>query len=155
MKRSETVGAVHTHIHTHTHGNLTNKKTRGKQMKRTKTQKGITLIALIITIVILLILAVVAIRAVQNTGIITHAKNAVSDYEVAQDEEEAMLQKYLNVLNEETKTETDAGGEKYKAVPVGTNCEKYYVDIDKETEGPEGIIYIDKAKTVSGSWERI
>ena len=49
-------------------------------MKKAKTQKGITKIALIITILVLLILAVVAIGTVQNTGIITHAQNAKSQY---------------------------------------------------------------------------
>lgn len=58
-------------------------------MKR--TMKGITLIALIITIVILLILAVVAINEVQGDGIIAHAKNATSDYEKAQNEEQEKL----------------------------------------------------------------
>lgn len=56
-------------------------------MKKTKTQKGITLIALIITIVVLLILAVVAIGAVRNGGIITHAQNTKLIYQVAQIEE--------------------------------------------------------------------
>lgn len=79
------------------------------EQKRTRQEKGITLIALIITIVVLLILAVVAIRAVQDGGIIDYAKNARDDYQAAQDEEETMLQNYLNVLKEETKTETEEG----------------------------------------------
>ena len=61
------------------------------KMKRTKTQKGITLIALIITIIVLLILAVVAIGALQNTGIITHAKNASSETTIAQEKEQITL----------------------------------------------------------------
>ena len=43
-------------------------------MRRTKAQKGITLVALIITIIVLLILAVVTINAVVDDGIIKHAK---------------------------------------------------------------------------------
>jgi len=60
-------------------------------MKKTKLEKGITLIALIITIVILLILAVVTIGAVQNGGIITHAQNTKLIYQVAQIEEALKL----------------------------------------------------------------
>ena len=44
--------------------------------KKSREQKGITLIALIITIVVLLILAVVAIEAVQDGGIIQYAQKA-------------------------------------------------------------------------------
>ena len=53
-------------------------------MKKTKTEKGITLIALIITIVVLLILAVIAISAVQDSDIIKYAKEAVDKAEPAQ-----------------------------------------------------------------------
>ena len=68
------------------------------KMKRTKTQKGITLIALIITIIVLLILAVVAIGTLQNTGIITHAQNARDEYEKAQTNEQAKLEEYLGEI---------------------------------------------------------
>jgi len=61
------------------------------KMKKTKTQKGITLIALIITIVILLILAIVTIGAVQESGIIGHAQKAASDYTIAQEKEQIGL----------------------------------------------------------------
>ena len=60
-------------------------------MKRTKTQKGITLIALIITIVVLLILAVVTINAVQDGGIIGHAKNASKEYKAGVELEQINL----------------------------------------------------------------
>lgn len=60
-------------------------------MKRTNTQKGITLVALIITIIVLLILAVVAISSVQETGILRFAKKANSEYEKAKIEEEVQL----------------------------------------------------------------
>ena len=53
-----------------------------------KGNKGITLVALILTIVVLLILAVVAIRAVQGDGILSHAKNAQTKYNSAQEEEQ-------------------------------------------------------------------
>ena len=59
--------------------------------RKSKTQKGITLIALIITIVVLLILAVVTIRAVQGDGIIKHAKDAKEQYSVAEEKEKLYL----------------------------------------------------------------
>ena len=68
-------------------------------MRKTDSQKGITLIALIITIIVLLILAVVAIGAVQNDGIINHAKNARDRYENAKDDENKILESYLNQIN--------------------------------------------------------
>ena len=67
-------------------------------MRRTKTQKGITLIALIITIIVLLLLAVVAIGAVQNDGIINHAKNARDKYGKAQVNENTTLGEYLDKI---------------------------------------------------------
>ena len=121
------------------------------KQKRVRQEKGITLIALIITIVVLLILAVVTINSIQGDGIIKYAQNAADEYTAKADEEQDMLQNYLNVLNEETKTETGAGGAEYEAISVETDCVKYYANLD-EDEDPEGIIYIDKAKTVSGSW---
>ena len=60
-------------------------------MKKTKTQKGITLIALIITIVILLIIAVVTIGSIQNSKIIDHAQNASSKYTLEQEKEQIEL----------------------------------------------------------------
>ena len=57
----------------------------------TKRSKGITLIALIITIVVLLILAVVAISTVQDSGIITHAQNAVKEHEKGEEKEKINL----------------------------------------------------------------
>lgn len=60
-------------------------------MKRINTQKGITLIALIISIIVLLILAVISINAVQGDGIISHAKNARNEYEIATEKEQIQL----------------------------------------------------------------
>ena len=76
-------------------------------MKRTKTEKGITLIALIITVIILLILAVVAIGAVQNDGIIQHAKNARDEYNQAQQNEQTILQNYVDILDNETENKPE------------------------------------------------
>ena len=68
-------------------------------MKKTKMEKGITLIALIITIVVLLILAVVAISAIQNDGILSYAQNAANSYNQATKNEQDILQGYMNYLN--------------------------------------------------------
>ena len=68
------------------------------KLRKSKTQKGITLIALIITIVVLLILAAVAIASIQNDGILTYAQNAAKDYNQAAKKEQDMLQEYLNFL---------------------------------------------------------
>ena len=67
-------------------------------MKRTKEQKGITLIALIITIVVLMVLAAVAISSIQNDGIIGHAEEAKNKYTEKQQEEQAMLDYYESIL---------------------------------------------------------
>ena len=56
-----------------------------------KGNKGITLVALIITIIVLLILAVVAIRAVQGDGIISKAKEAAKQTNIAQEKEELQM----------------------------------------------------------------
>ena len=71
-------------------------------MKRTKNNKGITLVALIITIVILLILAVVSINAIQNDGILEYAENAKTSYTQGQVNEQGTLKGYLNYLGNHT-----------------------------------------------------
>ena len=67
--------------------------------QKLKGYKGITLIALIITIIVLLILAVVAIAAIKGDGIISHAKNAKSQYSGAQKNEQSILQGYIGQLD--------------------------------------------------------
>ena len=74
-------------------------------MKGTKTQKGITLIALIITIVVLLILAVVAISAVQESGIIRYATDAVIKQEIAIIQEKIKLKSAELILENKGETE--------------------------------------------------
>ena len=69
-------------------------------MKKLKTEKGITLIALIITIIVLLILAMVAISAVTGDGILSYAKKAKENYLLAQENEQATLQGYLDKIQE-------------------------------------------------------
>ena len=108
-------------------------------MKKSKTQKGITLIALIITIVVLLILAVVTINAIQGDGIIEYAKNAANDYQQAQADEEALLQNYLDVINannqssdSETEDVLDPTLNHAGIIPEGG---VYYVGINAEGRG--------------------
>jgi len=67
--------------------------------RKTKAQKGITLIALIITIVVLLILAAVAISSIQNDGILGHAIGAGDKYNNAVANEQEVLGSYMNFLN--------------------------------------------------------
>lgn len=86
--------------------------------RKSRTQKGITLVALIITIIVLLILAVVAIRAVQGDGIIAHAKNARNEYEEGQKKEKDMLSYYESYL----------GGTIGKWVQEGTTFKKINED---------------------------
>ena len=69
-------------------------------MRKTKLQKGITLVALVITIIVLIILAAVAIGAIQNKGIIKYAQNASADYEVAEKEEQSVLASLLDKIKE-------------------------------------------------------
>ena len=82
-------------------------------MKKTKMEKGITLIALIITIVVLLILAVVTIVSIRESKIITHAKNARSEYEQAQTNETAMLDSYLKEIDDATSVFNDITAANY------------------------------------------
>ena len=69
-------------------------------MKKTRIQKGITLIALIITIVVLLIIATVTIGAVQDSKIITHAEKSAKDYNQAKVNELSILEQYEVMLDE-------------------------------------------------------
>ena len=68
-------------------------------MKKTITQKGITLIALIITIIILLILAVVTIGSIKNSNIISYAENASDNYESSKKDEQDILSKYEDLIS--------------------------------------------------------
>ena len=87
-------------------------------MKRTKEQKGITLIALIITIVVLMVLAAVAISSIQNDGIIGHAQNATNKFTEEQQKEQDMLNYYELVLSgkawTQNKTTVSRGTDTFK-----------------------------------------
>ena len=77
-------------------------------MRKTRMQKGITLIALIITIIILLILAVVAIGAIQESNIILHTKNASTGYNDEKAKEESAIAGYETLI--ESKLPRENGG---------------------------------------------
>jgi len=70
------------------------------KMKKTRMEKGITLIALIITIVVLLILAAVAISSITNDGILSYAQNAAKDYNKAVLNEKYYLTELEELLKE-------------------------------------------------------
>ena len=70
-------------------------------MKRTKLEKGITLIALIITIILLLILAVVTIGSIKDSNIVAYAQNASKDYETGKGKEQSVLSQYETLLEEQ------------------------------------------------------
>jgi len=75
-------------------------------MKKTKTEKGITLIALLITIVVLLILAAVAISSITNDNILGYATNTAKDYNAAVKNEQSEFGKYDDFLHDYTTTVT-------------------------------------------------
>lgn len=60
-------------------------------MRKTKEQKGITLVALVITIIILLILATISIQALTGSGLFGKAKDAEEETTKAQLKEEIEL----------------------------------------------------------------
>ena len=112
-------------------------------MRKTRMQKGITLIALIITIIILLILAVVTIGNIKNSDIITYAQNASTDYSAKKDEEESIIAGYESLIEtnlpvESKVTYTDeqvpipAGFKHIEETKKGTG-----LVIENETEGSQ------------------
>ena len=68
-------------------------------MKKSKN-RGITLVALVVTIIILLILAGVAIGTLTQNGLFENVKQAKNTTENAQMEEDKILGKYENKINE-------------------------------------------------------
>lgn len=105
-----------------------------------KQQKGITLIALIITIIVLLILAVVAIGAVQESGIITHAQKAATDYNSAKADEESTISGYESLIEENL----PGGAEDSDSEPVDTTLslgKTIYYDSNNDNKKEEWIVY--------------
>ena len=79
-----------------------------------KNNKGITLVALVITIIVLIILAGISINLILgNNGIITIAKKAKENIELARIEEETQLNELYTQLESSS---TDSGGTNYDAI---------------------------------------
>ena len=79
-----------------------------------KNNKGITLVALVITIIVLIILAGISINLILgNNGIITIAKKAKENIELATIEEETQLNELYTQLESSS---TDSGGTNYDAI---------------------------------------
>ena len=72
-------------------------------MKKTKAQKGITLIALIITVVILMILAAVAINSITNEGIISKTEDTTDKFKQEQEKEKDVLDYYEDLIEGKVK----------------------------------------------------
>ena len=124
-----------------------------KEKNIVKKQTGITLIALVITIIILLILAGVSIAMLTgNNGILTQAKLAKENTELAKEDEENKLANSNNYINEqlgnavpgeivsETKKDNyvDSNGDK-ATVPAGFTVSK----IAEEQKISEGLVIYD------------
>ena len=121
--------------------------------------KGITLVALIITIVILLILAAVAINAVKGDGIISHAKNAKTDYTKAQANEQALLKEYEKDIEdgitggkkeEQQNIEITVGGQKVKLTE--NNAKDYLGKVVTNYTGATSVTIAGKDYTVSPAY---
>ena len=127
--------------------------------QKLKTNKGITLIALILTIIVLLILAVVAINAIKGDGIISHAKNAKTDYTRAQANEQALLKEYEKEIEdgitggkkeEQQNIEITVGGQKVKLTE--NNVKDYLGKVVTNYTGATSVTIAGKAYTVSPTY---
>ena len=101
-------------------------------MKKTRKNKGITLVALVITIVILLILAGISIQAISNTGLFANAK-------IAKDESmKAQLKEEINLAIQSIQTEEIYKGNSVTLESLaGGQLEDTLTDITAELEGDE------------------
>jgi len=82
-------------------------------MKELKNMKGITLVSLVITIIVLIILAAVSINLTIGTdGIITRAKEAAENMEIAAVEEQVRL----NELYQQLDGSVESGGVSYDKI---------------------------------------
>ena len=120
-------------------------------MRRTKEQKGITLIALIITIVVLLILAVVAIDSIQDSGIVSRAKDTATTYNDAVVNEQQTIQNYLEYLDK-----NNVASKTYKAYKIGDEVKivkdgvehNFYV-IKDDGEAAENVLLLAKQNIIA------
>ena len=136
-----------------------------KEKNIVKKQTGITLIALVITIIILLILAGVSIAMLTgNNGILTQAKLAKENTELAKEDEENKLADTNEYINEqlgnavsgeivlETKKDNyvDSNGDK-ATIPAGFTVSK----ITEEQKVSEGLVIYDipKSEVSNVDWD--
>lgn len=96
-------------------------------MKKQRKENGITLIALVITIIILIILAGISIgMLVGDNGIITKAKQAKQDTEVAQEEQDKSLtnmEEYIKEqINETSSLPEDTGKPELQSLKMLVNA---------------------------------
>ena len=118
-------------------------------MRKTKEQKGITLVALVITIILLLILAGISIQAITNQGLFGRANEAKRESEIANIKEQIALDIYEKQLEPPLGSITDEQLEtilgKYGTVNkedgkiVGITTEKGYEILLKDIYGGETV----------------
>lgn len=121
-------------------------------MKKLKKQKGITLVALVVTIIVLIILAGVSINLVLgNNGIITIAKKAKENTELAKIQEE----KELNELYYQLETTGSSSGDlPYDAITKLSEFKKAIANAINEAGGTktentaETNIFVDNIKGI-------
>ena len=80
-------------------------------LKKTKSEQGVTLMALVITIIVLLILAGITIQmALDDNGIIKQAKNAKNKYESSREAEQIALGQASNSIQDAMNSTGETGG---------------------------------------------
>ena len=123
-------------------------------MKKTKEQKGITLISLVITIIILLILALVAINlAVDSNGLFKKTGDAANSWNSSVAEEGTAMNGLMNQLDEITRPKTL--GDVYqemigKKVTYEANGQKEWIVLGEDTEKPGNILITTKTAVADG-----
>ena len=125
-------------------------------MKKTREQKGITLIALIITIIVLIILAVISISGLTGeSSIIRYATEAKAQSEIGEKEERNTLNQIESVLI--GKDNSDSGNE-YEGIAepisifggtyeMGTESNNTYMDIRPDEERDYVYVFSDATFT--------
>jgi len=135
-------------------------------MKKTKEQKGITLISLVITIILLLILATVAINlAVDSDGLFSKAGDAANKWNSSVATEKSAIEDLLGTLDAMSPTpvtlSTDLpegwssdvisqvaiAGNKKAPIPVGFTAS----GVEGENTISEGLVIYDTTETVTDS----
>ena len=85
-------------------------------MRKSRTQKGITLVSLITTVIVLCILAATAIGSISRDGIISKAQTAANKFNQVLKHEEEMLKEFEGIFNDSW-TDNNSGGVSNNAAP--------------------------------------